>query len=77
MDSKSLLGSNEQNTREVSCSQIWDKEILYHVLCIYVIIPFIFQESIFQLVLVSGKNMSFALMHYGHIAPPPYAVEVK
>ncbi|XP_026078957.1 uncharacterized protein LOC113056404 [Carassius auratus] len=32
-------------------------------------------ESIFQLVLVSGKNMSFTLMHYGQIAPPPYPVE--
>ncbi|XP_077062346.1 uncharacterized protein LOC143714793 [Siphateles boraxobius] len=26
-------------------------------------------ESTFQVVLVSGKNMSFTLMHYGHIAP--------
>ncbi|XP_026078956.1 uncharacterized protein LOC113056403 [Carassius auratus] len=26
-------------------------------------------ESTFQAVLVSGKNMSFTLMHYGHIAP--------
>ncbi|XP_050979918.1 sushi, nidogen and EGF-like domain-containing protein 1 [Labeo rohita] len=26
-------------------------------------------KSTFQVVLVSGKNMSFTLMHYGHIAP--------
>ncbi|RXN38824.1 nidogen and EGF-like domain-containing 1 [Labeo rohita] len=32
-------------------------------------------ESTFQVVLVSGKNMSFILMHYDHIAPPPYDVE--
>ncbi|KAK2876892.1 hypothetical protein Q8A67_020988 [Cirrhinus molitorella] len=32
-------------------------------------------ESTFQVVLVSGKNMSFTLMHYGHIARPPYGVE--
>uniref|UniRef100_A0A672L893 NIDO domain-containing protein n=1 Tax=Sinocyclocheilus grahami TaxID=75366 RepID=A0A672L893_SINGR len=27
------------------------------------------QKSTFQVVLVSGKNMSFTLMHYGHIGP--------
>ncbi|XP_016117349.1 sushi, nidogen and EGF-like domain-containing protein 1 [Sinocyclocheilus grahami] len=29
-------------------------------------------EATFQVVLVSGKNMSFTLMHYGHITPTPY-----
>ncbi|KTG01463.1 hypothetical protein cypCar_00042374 [Cyprinus carpio] len=29
-------------------------------------------ESTFQVVLVSGKNMSFTLMHYGHITPITY-----
>uniref|UniRef100_A0A8C1XRN5 Uncharacterized protein n=1 Tax=Cyprinus carpio TaxID=7962 RepID=A0A8C1XRN5_CYPCA len=32
-------------------------------------------ESTFQVVLVSGKNMSFILMHYGHLAPTTYPVE--
>ncbi|XP_059387706.1 uncharacterized protein LOC132121957 [Carassius carassius] len=32
-------------------------------------------ESTFQVVLVSGKNMSFILMHYDHIAPTTYPVE--
>ncbi|RXN12063.1 transmembrane protease serine 11B [Labeo rohita] len=32
-------------------------------------------ESTFQVVLVSGKNMSFMLMHYDHITSPPYPVE--
>ncbi len=52
----------------VSCTAICYKETVLHVLCIYVVFPFIFQESTFQVVLVSGKNMSFVLMHYGHIA---------
>ncbi|XP_043118558.1 uncharacterized protein LOC122361707 isoform X2 [Puntigrus tetrazona] len=30
------------------------------------------QTSTFQVVLVSGKNMSFSLIHYGHIAPTYY-----
>ncbi|KAK2876893.1 hypothetical protein Q8A67_020989 [Cirrhinus molitorella] len=30
-------------------------------------------ESTFQVVLVSGENMSFTLMHYGHIAPTYFA----
>ncbi|XP_039513569.1 uncharacterized protein LOC120468973 [Pimephales promelas] len=32
-------------------------------------------ESTFQVVLVSGKNMSFTLMHYGHISPGLYSVK--
>ncbi|XP_067286739.1 uncharacterized protein [Pseudorasbora parva] len=34
-------------------------------------------ESTFQVVLVSGKNMSFTLMHYGNIAPAMQPVMVK
>jgi len=58
-------------------TEVCYEETVSHALCIYVVIPFIFQESTFQVVLVSGKNMSFTLMHYGHISPGLHSVKVK
>lgn len=36
-----------------------------------------FQESSFQVVLISGRNFSFILMNYGDIAVTGHPVQVK